>query len=137
VNLPLRTKKVASKSQAIKNETKKRPPTKKTPLHTRAKEKTTKSKSSIPVASSGARSNCVYSGSVPKDDVPGHDLTGWRKETYKRASGATKGTTDSYWFTPHLNMRLRSRAEIVRFFEALPQCHGDEAEAARRATRKK
>ena len=42
---------------------------------------------------------------------------GWTYKTYQRMNGATEGQTDTYWFSPLLQKRFRSRKEIDRFME--------------------
>lgn len=41
----------------------------------------------------------------------------WTYKTYQRMNGATEGQTDTYWFSPLLQKRFRSRKEIDRFLE--------------------
>lgn len=42
-------------------------------------------------------------------------------------SGKTAGTTDSYWYTPKTNKKLRSLKEVLRFVDFLQQVNADEA----------
>eukprot|EP00529_Nitzschia_sp_RCC80_P010172 CAMPEP_0113496252 /NCGR_PEP_ID=MMETSP0014_2-20120614/30025_1 /TAXON_ID=2857 /ORGANISM="Nitzschia sp." /LENGTH=792 /DNA_ID=CAMNT_0000390167 /DNA_START=193 /DNA_END=2567 /DNA_ORIENTATION=+ /assembly_acc=CAM_ASM_000159 len=83
----------------------------------------------------------VWSGQVPSEDetklktsltsidVSAYWPHGWRKETYGRPSTNSK-TSDSYWFSPHKNYKLRSLPDVQRFLEALVQtCDGDESKA--------
>lgn len=44
-----------------------------------------------------------------------HIGSGWTYKTYQRMNGATEGQTDTYWFSPVLNKKFRSRKEIDRF----------------------
>ena len=53
---------------------------------------------------------------------------GWKKKTFRRQSGASKGSTDSYWYTPVNNFKLRSLAEVRRFLTCLEGSQ-DEMEA--------
>jgi hypothetical protein len=56
----------------------------------------------------------VYSG-PPTIPFPGNAYQwpdGWTQKSYKRASGATKGRIDDYWFPPAGVPKLRSRVEI-------------------------
>ena len=46
-----------------------------------------------------------------------HIGVGWTYKTYQRMNGATEGQTDTYWFSPLLQKRFRSRKEIDRFME--------------------
>ena len=83
----------------------------------------------------------IWSGPVPAEDetklktsltsvdVSAYWPHGWRKETYGRPSTNSK-TSDSYWFSPHKNYKLRSLPDVQRFLEALVQtCNGDESKA--------
>ena len=44
-----------------------------------------------------------------------HIGLGWTYKTYQRMNGATVGQTDTYWFSPVLQKKFRSRKEIDRF----------------------
>jgi hypothetical protein len=59
----------------------------------------------------------IWSGK-PTEDV-GYSWNGWVKKTFQRQSGRTKGTTDSYWYTPKNQYRLRSLVEVQKYFELL------------------
>lgn len=72
----------------------------------------------------------VWSG-VPTEDI-GVDWTGWTKKTFERASGKTKGSKDSYWYTPVGKYKLRSHNEVKRFVKHLSDAGGDEEEAHKR-----
>lgn len=69
----------------------------------------------------------IWSGQ-PDDKIEGGWPRGWTKKTFQRQSGKTAGTTDSYWYTPLLQKKLRSMIEVRRFMEALKK-HGSEEEA--------
>ena len=58
---------------------------------------------------------------------------GWSQKTYKRKSGESAGQTDDYFFSPKLQVKLRSRRDVVRFLERLKLFDGDE-EAMMQAT---
>ncbi len=68
----------------------------------------------------------VWSG-LPTEKLDGGWPDGWTKKTYERQSGKTAGSTDSYWYSPITQVRLRSMAEVKRFLNALAQCNGDES----------
>jgi hypothetical protein len=67
----------------------------------------------------------VFSG-VPSD--PGYTWKGWTKKTFERLSGKSKGSNDSYWYTPVNKHKLRSLTEVKRFNEFLAKYH-DEGKA--------
>jgi high mobility group protein B1 len=46
---------------------------------------------------------------------------GWTAKTFQRQTGSTKGTTDTYWYSPALKKKFRSKAEVKRFKDALAQ----------------
>ena len=56
----------------------------------------------------------VYSGppTIPFLGNGSHWPDGWIQKNFKRASGATKGRIDCYWFPPEGGPKLRSRVEI-------------------------
>ena len=62
---------------------------------------------------------------------------GWEKKTFQRQFGKTKGSYDSYWYTPQRHFKLRSMAEVRRFREALQQTMGDEVQAHKLLFQKK
>jgi Methyl-CpG binding domain len=43
----------------------------------------------------------------------------WRKKVYERASGATKGGRDRYWYSPCRQHKFRSLVEIRRYLDIL------------------
>jgi hypothetical protein len=51
-------------------------------------------------------------------------------------SGKTAGTTDSYWYTPKTNKKLRSLKEVLRFVDFLQQLNADEELAWRKLKEK-
>ena len=56
---------------------------------------------------------------------PAEDIgEGWTYKTYQRRSGTTEGQTDTYWFSPVLKKRFRSRQEINRFLELYRHARG-------------
>ena len=62
----------------------------------------------------------VYSGppTIPFPvDKDGQWPDGWTQKTFRRTSGASKGSFDSYWYPPSGAPRLRSRVEIRKYFE--------------------
>lgn len=58
----------------------------------------------------------VYEGE-PKTQFPakGNWPPGWTQRTYERASGASAGHLDHYWFPPEGSPKLRSHLEILRY----------------------
>ena len=68
---------------------------------------------------------------VETSDCPPGLPNGWTSETYRRASGKTAGGTDTYWYTPQLKLKFRSKSNIARFLEILnmPGIDGDESTA--------
>ena len=48
---------------------------------------------------------------------------GWTAKTFQRQTGSSAGTTDSYWYSPALEKKFRSKAEIKRFKEALAEVY--------------
>ena len=69
---------------------------------------------------------------VETSDCPPDLPPGWTSETYRRASGKSAGDTDTYWFTPQLKLKFRSKANIARFLDILdtePGINGDETAA--------
>ena len=69
---------------------------------------------------------------VETSDCPPDLPPGWTSETYRRASGKSAGDTDTYWFTPQLKLKFRSKANIARFLDILdtePGVNGDETAA--------
>ena len=88
-------------------------------------------------------------GNKPARDVLDHDATGkrkrkppklvetgqaeyigegWTYKTYQRRNGATEGQTDTYWFSPVLKKKFRSRQEISRFLELYRHARGSLAD---------
>jgi hypothetical protein len=53
---------------------------------------------------------------------------GWIMRVFERKSGATKGSTDRYWYSP-TQKKLRSMLGVKRFVEATEVCGGDEGKA--------
>lgn len=80
---------------------------------------------------SGSRSSPEVWSGAPDDDLgAGFQWSaGWIKKKFERQSGQSKGTFDSYWYTPALQKRLRSIAEVKRFMTALKDQGGDEEAA--------
>jgi len=73
----------------------------------------------------------LLSEGEPRLVVPQNDWwpEGWKMRTYQRMSGASKGSTDEYWYTPEKKLKLRSGAEISRFCKCMDLCGGDEERA--------
>lgn len=81
---------------------------------------------SAPTSGKKLASKMVFSG--PADDI---GMTGWTKKTFERQSGKSKGTRDSYWYSPEHQYKFRSLNEITRFKACLEQM-GNEADAWKR-----
>jgi hypothetical protein len=75
-----------------------------------------------------AAASAISSGS-PDEKLEGGWPNGWIKKVFRRQNGATKGGTDSYWYTPEQGYKLRSMKEVKRFMKALTMTNGDEARA--------
>lgn len=69
----------------------------------------------------------VWSG-LPDDELQGGWPPGWHKETQIRASGDSKGTLDSYWYTPPdakgKRKKLRSMVEVRKYLGKPPPPKG-------------
>jgi hypothetical protein len=115
------------------------------PLLPAKKQKTspipTKKQKTAPVSTSNAKSKSpastskkrghpheIFSG-PPDEPIEGGWPAGWKKTVVQRQSGATKGGSDRYWYTPDLGHKLRSMLEVKRFMAALAAANGDEKEA--------
>ena len=67
----------------------------------------------------------LYHGK-PTVDLPGGWPEGWTQKTYQRQSGASKGHTDDYFFSPQLGLKIRSKTDVLRFLKKLGNFNGDE-----------
>ena len=74
-------------------------------------------------------SNEIWSGPPDDHGLVGGWPEGWWKIVVQRTSGATKGQTDKYWYTPIQKYKLRSIKEVQRFIKALEYTQGDEVQA--------
>lgn len=75
----------------------------------------------------------VWSGEPDDNLGEGFEWSkGWIKKKFERQSGKTKGALDSYWYSPILQKKLRSLAEVKRFIRELKANGGDEEEAWRK-----
>mmetsp|Transcript_25460 Transcript_25460/g.54786 ORF Transcript_25460/g.54786 Transcript_25460/m.54786 type:complete len:417 (+) Transcript_25460:3-1253(+) len=56
---------------------------------------------------------------------------GWTSKTFQRTSGKTAGHTDTYWYSPHMNIKFRSIVRCKQFIEILnePGICGKEPDA--------
>lgn len=63
----------------------------------------------------------VWEGS-PTESLEGGWPLGWKKKIFERKSGATKGGTDRYWYSPIKSFKLRSMVEgmCACLFRACP-----------------
>jgi len=87
-----------------------------------------KPKSPAPRSPSSKKAKLLSEG-PPTESLEGGWPEGWVKKVFERVSGATKGTTDKYWYSPTNGVRLRSIIEVRRFMKALKKTNGDENEA--------
>mmetsp|Transcript_54579 Transcript_54579/g.132550 ORF Transcript_54579/g.132550 Transcript_54579/m.132550 type:complete len:324 (-) Transcript_54579:1166-2137(-) len=105
---------------------------------TPAAKKTTAAKAKAPAAKKGkataAKPKKASAGNVlayegkPDIDLEGGWPKGWTMKKYTRASGATKGGTDRYFFTPEKKYKLRSMVQVKKFIDAMKkgETKGDE-----------
>jgi len=126
-----RTKKMAAKS-ALK------PPTKRPEASNKKKDAPKKKKTTAKARTPGivkrdTKKRIYHGPPLATDAIDGIDFTGWLKESYERAGGATVGRPDHYWYTPKQRFQLRSKAEIKRFCAAMLK-EKDEEKAAKIAT---
>lgn len=84
---------------------------------------------SKPIAEPKRAQECIFEGEPDDKDI--EFGPGWTKKTFRRQTGKSKGATDSYWYTPKLKYKLRSKKDIRRFMDALEQNCGDEAAAVK------
>eukprot|EP00542_Grammatophora_oceanica_P015950 CAMPEP_0194036044 /NCGR_PEP_ID=MMETSP0009_2-20130614/8436_1 /TAXON_ID=210454 /ORGANISM="Grammatophora oceanica, Strain CCMP 410" /LENGTH=539 /DNA_ID=CAMNT_0038677639 /DNA_START=225 /DNA_END=1841 /DNA_ORIENTATION=- len=70
----------------------------------------------------------IWSG-PPDEKIEGGWPPGWTKKIFRRMNGATKGSTDRYWYTPVTQRKLRSMKEVARFMGHLRDNGGDEQAA--------
>lgn len=73
----------------------------------------------------------MVSEGKPDEPFPGVGdwPAGWIKRVYQRQAGASKGHCDRYWYTPVLQVRLRSMLEVKRWLAAMKQTGDDEEES--------
>ncbi|KAK1742001.1 hypothetical protein QTG54_007574 [Skeletonema marinoi] len=62
---------------------------------------------------------------VPADDFPG----GWKMQSVPRTKVAGKKPFDTYYYSPKLGLKFRSRPEVKRFIALLDICDDDEEKA--------
>lgn len=72
--------------------------------------RTTQSKAPAESVPSAAKAKMLSEG-PPTESLEGGWPEGWVKRVYERASGATKGSTDKYWYSPINGIKLRSIVE--------------------------
>mmetsp|Transcript_22394 Transcript_22394/g.47419 ORF Transcript_22394/g.47419 Transcript_22394/m.47419 type:complete len:322 (-) Transcript_22394:601-1566(-) len=66
---------------------------------------------------------------VPDEELDGGWPDGWIKKTFARKNGASKGTSDRYWFSPKEKFKFRSMVQVKKFIRALKGAKGDEMKA--------
>ena len=84
--------------------------------------------SRLPSESTGKSKGAIeiWSG-LPDEPLPGCGWpTGWTKKIFERNTGASKGHTDKYWYSPKTQKKFRSMVEVQRFLTFLGQCDGNE-----------
>lgn len=111
-----------------------KPSTRTSPSGTSAKTgKSTKTSSSsgTPNPSEASSDGRVAAILISSSDSPPGLPNGWTMKTFQRMSGKTSGTTDSYWYTPQLKLKFRSKKGCTQFIEILnePGIDGDESMA--------
>jgi hypothetical protein len=109
--------------------TKKRKAT--TPNQT-SRKKQSDSPSGRVTAAASAAAQVIWSG-APDEKLPGGWPKGWIKKIYNRSRGPR---IDRYWYSPKLELKLRSLVEVKRFLSALEECSGDEQAAFQIARQK-
>jgi len=65
----------------------------------------------------------------PNEDIDGGWPKGWVKKVFARKNGASKGSTDRYWYSPEEKFKLRSIVQVKKFLKALVETKGDEKKA--------
>mmetsp|Transcript_54578 Transcript_54578/g.132543 ORF Transcript_54578/g.132543 Transcript_54578/m.132543 type:complete len:321 (-) Transcript_54578:1173-2135(-) len=104
-------------------------PAAKSKAKTPAAKKTAAAKKGKATAAKPKRASGVlaYEGK-PDVDIEGGWPKGWTMKKYTRMSGATKGGTDRYWFTPEKKYKLRSMVQVKKFIDAMKKgkTKGDE-----------
>jgi len=70
----------------------------------------------------------VWTG-LPDENMDGGWPKGWVKKIFARKNGATKGSTDRYWYSPKEKFKLRSMVQVKKFLKALAVTKGDEKKA--------
>lgn len=97
----------------------------------KGKSKNTSSSSGTPNASEASSDGRLAAILISSSDSPPGLPNGWTMKTFQRMSGKTSGTTDSYWYTPQLKLKFRSKKGCTQFIEILnePGIDGDESVA--------
>jgi len=73
-----------------------------------------------PKSTKRPRAKVIWAG-PPSDFLECGWPPGWIKRTFERASGKTKGLTDSYWYCPNTGKKLRSMVEVRRSLGLIEQ----------------
>jgi len=99
---------------------------------TKKRKKNTKTKSSPPKKGKKTKAKVerkeqapVWEG-PPDEDIDGGWPKGWLKKVFARKNGASKGSTDRYWYSPKESFKLRSMVQVKKFLKALKETKGDE-----------
>ena len=57
---------------------------------------------------------------------------GWTTRTVRRANATSGKTADTFWYSPKLGLKFRSRPEVRKFLSALESTGGDETLAIKK-----
>lgn len=132
-----RTKKSASsptkKSTASPTKKSTASPTKKSnkkskPVSSPVKNQTKSATKKAPKSAQSTPSSLEVFCGVPTEKFE-YSWAGWTKRTFQRQNGVTKGTMDSYWYTPKMQYKLRSLAQVRRFHQCMQSNQNDEVKA--------
>lgn len=90
-----------------------------------------KNSNNSPNSSGASPSGRAAATLISSSDSPSGLPNGWTMKTFKRMSGKTSGTTDSYWYSPQLKYKFRSMRACKLYIEILnePGIDGDESVA--------
>ena len=132
VSIPTASKRVAIKRKAVTTDA--IAESKKAKTNTKMTKLTgTSGTPPVSVARKSAARNSIKTDNLKWEGVPTDkvafsvDWSKWMKRTYERKSGASKGSCDSYWYTPQQQYKLRSLKEVERFLGFFAQGNNEEA----------
>lgn len=118
-------------SKKKKNSSIKKEPPSPAPGKKKKKNSSIKKESPAPQNNTSTQSSRPVAMLVETSDCPPGLPPGWTSETYQRASGRSAGHADTYYFSPQLKLKFRSKINIQRFLDILntPDINGDELAA--------